>query len=67
MDNGTARDFIQDLQEENARLHQAVANLCNEMVVLESDLGHWQKIAARLYNPMTHMDGVEMYKAAHDA
>jgi hypothetical protein len=67
MDNGTARDFIQDLQEENARLHQAIANLCNEMVVLESDLGNWQKIAARLYNPMTHMDGVEMYKAAHDA
>jgi hypothetical protein len=37
MDAGTARDFIQDLQEENARLHQAVANLCNEMVVLESE------------------------------
>jgi hypothetical protein len=67
MDIGTTQDFIHDLQEENARLHQAIANLCNEMVVLESDLGHWQKIAARLYNPMTHMDGVEMYKAAHDA
>jgi hypothetical protein len=37
MDQGTTRDFIQDLQEENARLHQAVANLCNEMVVLESE------------------------------
>jgi hypothetical protein len=37
MDAGTTRDFIQDLQEENARLHQAVANLCNEMVVLESE------------------------------
>jgi hypothetical protein len=67
MDIGTTQDFIHDLQEENARLHQAIANLCNEMVVLESDLGNWQKIAARLYNPMTHMDGVEMYKAAHDA
>jgi ribosomal protein L18E len=65
MDQGTTRDFIQDLQEENARLHQAIANLCNEMVVLESEVGNWQKIAARLYNPYTHMDGVEMYKAAH--
>jgi hypothetical protein len=37
MDIGTATDFIKDLQEENARLHQAVANLCNEMVVLESE------------------------------
>jgi hypothetical protein len=66
MDIGTANDFIKDLQEENARLHQAIANLCNEMVVLESDLGHWQKIAARLFNPYTHMDGCELYKAAHN-
>jgi hypothetical protein len=66
MDQGTTRDFIQDLQEENARLHQAIANLCNEMVVLESEVGNWQKIAARLYNPYTHMDGCKMYKAAHN-
>jgi len=65
MDTGTTRDFIQDLQEENARLHQAIANLCNEMVVLESEVGNWQKIAGRLFNPYTHMDGCEMYKAAH--
>jgi ribosomal protein L18E len=65
MDIGTTRDFIQDLQEENARLHQAIANLCNEMVVLESEVGNWQKIAGRLFNPYTHMEGVEMYKAAH--
>jgi ribosomal protein L18E len=65
MDQGTTRDFIQDLQEENARLHQAIANLCNEMVVLESEVGNWQKIAGRLFNPYTHMEGVEMYKAAH--
>ena len=66
MDQGTARDFIQDLQEENARLHQAIANLCNEMTVMESELGHWQKIAGRLYNPYTHMEGVEMYKSTHN-
>jgi hypothetical protein len=66
MDQGTTRDFIQDLQEENARLHQAIANLCNEMTVMESELGQWQKIAGRLYNPYTHMDGCEMYKAAHN-
>jgi ribosomal protein L18E len=65
MDIGTATDFIKDLQEENARLHQAIANLCNEMVVLESEVGNWQKIAGRLFNPYTHMEGVEMYKAAH--
>jgi hypothetical protein len=65
MDTGTARDFIQDLQEENARLLQAIVNLCNEMVVLESEVGNWQKIAGRLFNPYTHMEGVEMYKAAH--
>jgi hypothetical protein len=66
MDQGTTRDFIQDLQEENARLHQAIANLCNEMTLMESDLGNWQKIAGRLYNPYTHMEGVEMYKATHN-
>jgi ribosomal protein L18E len=66
MDQGTTRDFIQDLQEENARLHQAIANLCNEMVVLESEVGNWQKIAGRLFNPYTHIEGVEMYKAAHN-
>ena len=65
MDIGTTQDFIQDLQEENARLHQAIANLCNEMVVLESEVGNWQKIAGQLFNPYTHMEGVEMYKAAH--
>jgi DNA-binding GntR family transcriptional regulator len=43
MDIGTANDFIQDLQEENARLHQAIANLCNEMVVLESERDHWRR------------------------
>jgi predicted nucleic acid-binding Zn-ribbon protein len=43
MDAGTTRDFIQDLQEENARLHQAIANLCNEMVVLESERDELQR------------------------
>jgi hypothetical protein len=66
MDIGTATDFIKDLQEENARLHQAIANLCGEMTVMESELGHWQKIAARLYNPWTHMEGVEMYRKARN-
>jgi hypothetical protein len=32
-----------DLQEENARLHQAIANLCNEMVVLESERDELQR------------------------
>jgi chromosome segregation ATPase len=50
MDSGTAQDFIQDLQEENARLHQAVANLCNEMVVLESERDDLQRQLDRLTN-----------------
>jgi hypothetical protein len=67
MDAGTTRDFIQDLQEENARLHQAIATLCAEMTVLESEVGNWRNIAHRLYNPWTHMEGVDMYqKARHD-
>jgi hypothetical protein len=43
MDEGTTRDFIQDLQEENARLHQAIANLCAEMVLLESDADNYKR------------------------
>jgi ribosomal protein L18E len=67
MDAGTTRDFIQDLQEENARLHQAIATLCAEMTVLESEVSNWRNIAHRLYNPWTHMEGVDMYqKARHD-
>jgi hypothetical protein len=50
MDQGTTRDFIQDLQEENARLHQAIANLCNEMVVLESDRDDLQRQLYRIKN-----------------
>jgi len=43
-------DFIKDLQEENHRLHQAIANLCNEMVVLESELQELERIVLRLKN-----------------
>jgi chromosome segregation ATPase len=50
MDIGTTQDFIHDLQEENARLHQAVANLCNEMVVLESERDDLQRQLDRLTN-----------------
>jgi chromosome segregation ATPase len=50
MDQGTTTDFIQDLQEENARLHQAIANLCNEMVVLESERDELQRQLDRLTN-----------------
>jgi chromosome segregation ATPase len=50
MDIGTATDFIKDLQEENHRLHQAIANLCNEMVVLESERDDLQRQLDRLTN-----------------
>jgi hypothetical protein len=55
MDQGTTRDFIQDLQEENARLHQAIANLCNEMVVLESEAEHYKKAAIHLFSCAVEM------------
>jgi cell division protein FtsB len=48
MDIGTANDFIKDLQEENARLNQAIASLCNEMVVLESERDDLQRQLDRL-------------------
>jgi hypothetical protein len=50
MDIGTTQDFIQDLQEENARLLQAIVNLCNEMVVLESERDDLQRQMDRLTN-----------------
>jgi hypothetical protein len=48
MDINTAPHFFRDLQEENARLHQAIANLCNEMVVLESERDDLQRQLDRL-------------------
>jgi phage shock protein A len=50
MDKGTQKDWIEDLLEENARLHQAIANLCNEMVVLESERDDLQRQLDRLKN-----------------
>jgi hypothetical protein len=57
MDSGTARDFIQDLQEENARLHQAIATLCNEMTVLESEAQHYKKASIHLFSCAVEMCG----------
>ena len=50
MNIGTATDYIKDLQEENGRLHQAIANLCNEMVLLESERDQWRTMSQHLYN-----------------
>ena len=47
MDNGTAKDFIEDLQQENHRLHQALGVMAGEMVLLEADLAHWRKKCQR--------------------
>jgi hypothetical protein len=57
MDQGTTRDFIQDLQEENARLHQAIANLCNEMVVLESEAEYYKKASIHLFSCAVELCG----------
>ena len=50
MDKGTAEDFIKDLQEENHRLHQAIANLCAEMVLLESDADNYKRGVLHLFS-----------------
>jgi hypothetical protein len=47
MDNGTAKDFIEDLQQENRRLHQALGVMAGEMVLIEADLAHWRKKCQR--------------------
>jgi hypothetical protein len=57
MDIGTTNDFIKDLQEENARLHQAIANLCNEMVVLESEAEHYKKASIHLFSCAVELCG----------
>jgi hypothetical protein len=55
MDAGTTRDFIQDLQEENARLHQAIATLCAEMTVLESESDYYKKASIHLFSCATEL------------
>jgi hypothetical protein len=57
MDQGTTQDFIQDLQEENARLHQAIANLCNEMVVLQSEAEYYKKASIHLFSCAVELCG----------
>lgn len=47
MDNGTAKDFIEDLQQENQRLHQALGVMAGEMVLIEADLAYWRKKCQR--------------------
>jgi predicted nucleic acid-binding Zn-ribbon protein len=49
-DKQTLSDMVEDFQEENARLHEAIANLCNEMVVLESERDDLQRQLDRLTN-----------------
>jgi hypothetical protein len=50
MDNGTSKDFIEDLQQENHRLHQALGVMAGEMVLLEADLAQWRKKCQRIIN-----------------
>ena len=43
-------DVVTRLREENARLNLVVANLCNEMIVLESERDELQRQLDRLTN-----------------
>jgi hypothetical protein len=52
-DNQTLLDMIEDLQI--------------ELTVARCEQQFWRNIAHKLYNPWTHMEGVDMYqKASHD-
>lgn len=52
-DKQTLSDMVEDLQI--------------EIIALRAENRHWKNIAAKLYDPWTHMEGVEMYKEArHD-
>jgi hypothetical protein len=51
-DNQTLLDMIEDLQI--------------ELISLRAERQHWKNIAAKLHNPWTHMEGVEMYREARD-
>ena len=44
-------DIVTRLRDENARLNQAIANLCNEMVVLESERDDLQRQLNKVANP----------------
>jgi ribosomal protein L18E len=52
---------------DNQTLIDLVEQLQIEVAVLRAEQQFWRNIAHRLYNPWTHMEGVEMYqKARHD-
>ena len=57
MDIRTTQDCIHDLEEENARLLQAIVNLCNEMVVLESEAEHYKKASIHLFSCAVELCG----------
>jgi predicted RNase H-like nuclease (RuvC/YqgF family) len=43
--------IVARLREENARLHQAIDNLCAEMTVLESERDELQRQLSKVANP----------------
>jgi hypothetical protein len=49
-DKQTLLDMVEDLQI--------------ELVALRADRQRWRNIADKLYNPWTHMEGVETYREA---
>jgi hypothetical protein len=49
-DKQTLSDMVEDLQI--------------EIVALRAENRYWRNIAAKLHNPWTHMEGVEMYREA---
>jgi hypothetical protein len=51
-DKQTLSDMVEDLQI--------------EIVALRAENRYWRNIAAKLHNPWTHMEGVEMYRKARN-
>jgi alkylation response protein AidB-like acyl-CoA dehydrogenase len=55
------------LMSDNQTLLDMVEDLQIELTVARAEQQYWRNIAHKLYNPWTHMEGVDMYqKARHD-
>jgi hypothetical protein len=57
-------DALRVQKEQIHRLQQSLSDALCDAVVAQQESIMWQRIAGKLYNPWTHMDGVEDYSEA---
>lgn len=58
--------YLDKSMAEVKSLHAELAAIQNAMEVKEIECKHWREMANRLFNPWTHMDAVNDYKAAFE-